>query len=280
MSEYQYYEFRAIDRALTPEQVSQLRAISTRAQITPRKFTNFYTFGDFKGDPVAMMQQYFDAFVYTANWGTHRLMLRLPRAALDAKTIAPFGVPHALELHRGSEQLILDFFAEEEEPTGEEGGDEWLTELAPLRGELARKDLRSLYLGWLAAAQAGLLEDDVVEPPIPAGLRSLTEAQKSLVEFLRIDDDLLNVAREPSGELTKQRSRSDDLERQIRQLSATEKQKILVELAAGDPEEARALLSQGVGQLANPLQTAAAVTSGGRTVGSLLSAAGLPPMDE
>ena len=31
MSEYQYYEFTAIDRALTREQMSRLRALSTRA---------------------------------------------------------------------------------------------------------------------------------------------------------------------------------------------------------------------------------------------------------
>ncbi len=35
MSEYQYYEFAAIDRPLTREQMSRLRALSTRATITP-----------------------------------------------------------------------------------------------------------------------------------------------------------------------------------------------------------------------------------------------------
>ena len=43
MSEYQYYEFAAIDRPLTREQMSRLRALSTRATITPTRFSNFYT---------------------------------------------------------------------------------------------------------------------------------------------------------------------------------------------------------------------------------------------
>ncbi len=64
MSEYQYYEFAAIDRPLTREQMSRLRALSTRATITPTRFCNFYTWGDFKGDPLALMEEYFDAFVY------------------------------------------------------------------------------------------------------------------------------------------------------------------------------------------------------------------------
>jgi hypothetical protein len=53
MSEYQYYEFQAVDRPLTAEQMTQLRSLSSRATITPTRFTNFYTWGGFKGDPPA-----------------------------------------------------------------------------------------------------------------------------------------------------------------------------------------------------------------------------------
>ena len=83
MSEYQYYEFAAIDRPLTPEQMTRLRALSSRASITPTRFCNFYTYGNFKGDPAALIQEYFDAFLYVTNWGTHELMLRLPRRLLN-----------------------------------------------------------------------------------------------------------------------------------------------------------------------------------------------------
>ena len=38
MSEYQYYEFQAIDRPLTQEQMAELRGYSTRAQITATSF--------------------------------------------------------------------------------------------------------------------------------------------------------------------------------------------------------------------------------------------------
>jgi len=38
MSEYQYYEFLALDRPVTAKEMAQLRAISTRATITPTSF--------------------------------------------------------------------------------------------------------------------------------------------------------------------------------------------------------------------------------------------------
>ena len=78
MSEYQYYEFQAVDRPLTPEQISVLRAYSSRAQITASSFIVVYSYGNFKGNPEKWLEQYFDAFLYLANWGSHHLMLGLP----------------------------------------------------------------------------------------------------------------------------------------------------------------------------------------------------------
>ncbi len=79
MSDYQYYEFLALDRPLTAAEQAEVRQLSTRARITATRFTNEYEWGDFKGSPDQMMQRYYDAHLYFANWGTHRIMLRLPR---------------------------------------------------------------------------------------------------------------------------------------------------------------------------------------------------------
>jgi len=68
MSEYQYYEFQAIDRRLAASQMAKLRSFSTRARITPTSFINDYQWGEFKGDEDAWMDKYFDAFLYFANW--------------------------------------------------------------------------------------------------------------------------------------------------------------------------------------------------------------------
>ena len=85
MSEYQYYEFQAIDRPLNTKEMDKLRSYSTRARITPTSFVNDYSWGDFKGDEDAWMENYFDAFLYLANWGTHILKLRLPTDLLPSE---------------------------------------------------------------------------------------------------------------------------------------------------------------------------------------------------
>ena len=68
MSEYQYYEFRAVDRPLSQQEMDELGHLSTRAEITPTSFTNTYNYGDFRGDPGALMERYFDAFVYVLHF--------------------------------------------------------------------------------------------------------------------------------------------------------------------------------------------------------------------
>jgi len=50
MSEYQYYEFQAIDRPLTKKEMEELRSYSTRARITPTSFVNDDSWGSFKGN--------------------------------------------------------------------------------------------------------------------------------------------------------------------------------------------------------------------------------------
>ena len=75
MSEYQYYDFRAIDSALTKAEMAELRSVSTRAVITSTSFTNHYEWGDLKADPLKLLEKYFDTFLYVANWGTRELYL-------------------------------------------------------------------------------------------------------------------------------------------------------------------------------------------------------------
>jgi hypothetical protein len=60
VSVHQYYEFGAVDRLPSPAEQSELRAISSRAQITASGFVNFYDWGDFTGDPDRSMARSFD----------------------------------------------------------------------------------------------------------------------------------------------------------------------------------------------------------------------------
>ncbi len=109
MSEYQYYEFQALDRRLTAAEMAKLRAASTRAKITPTSFVNDYEYGDFKGDEDAWMDQYFDAFLYFANWGTRVLKLRLPSRLLDGKTADLYCLTDSVSAREHKGNTILTF---------------------------------------------------------------------------------------------------------------------------------------------------------------------------
>jgi hypothetical protein len=194
MSEYQWYEFVALDRPLSAKQMTELRAISTRATISPTRFWNEYHRGDLNADPAELMASYFDAHLYFANWGSHRLMLRVPKARVDVASLKPyFAAGREARLTSHGEQIVFDFTSEDEEPEYKEGDPGLLAALSPLRAELMRGDLRPAYLGWLLAMQEND-DDDKVEPPVPAGLSELTVAQEAMVEFLRIDVDLVTAA--------------------------------------------------------------------------------------
>jgi hypothetical protein len=206
MSEYQCYEFVALDRPLTAKQMAELRAISSRAEISPTRFWNEYEYGDLKADPASLMERYFDAHLYFANWGTHRLMLRFPLARVDAKGLRAYFGGGAATARIAGEYLILDLHTEDEEPDDDEDGEASVAALAPLRAELMRGDLRVAYLAWLLAVQSGGVAEKSVEPAVPPGLTDLTAPQDAMVEFLRIDEDLILAAAEGSDPISDDRT--------------------------------------------------------------------------
>jgi hypothetical protein len=195
VSEYQCYEFVAVDRPLSKIQMAELRAISTRAEISSTRFWNEYHWGNLKADPAKLVLRYFDAHLYFANWGTHRLILRLPKARINVKLLKPYFTSRgATGLKSIGQYVVLDFTSDTEEPEYDEPGEGSLAALLALRVELMRGDIRPAYLAWLLAVQAGDVADMAMEPPVPAGLETLTAAQEAMVEFLRIDADLLTAA--------------------------------------------------------------------------------------
>lgn len=170
MSEHQYYEFQAVDRPLSGREMADLRMLSSRATITSTRLVNVYNWGAFRGNPAALMETLFDAFVYTANWGTRQLMLRLPRRLLDLPTATRYCAGDDAQARAAGDYVIVEYLSEQE-PDDEVDDDEgWMPALLPLRAELADGDLRGLYLGWLLCAQSGALDDAAARPRHTVGL--------------------------------------------------------------------------------------------------------------
>jgi hypothetical protein len=268
MSEYQYYEFVAVDRPLTAKQQDELRAVSTRGRISSSSFVNDYQWGDLKADPRVWMERYFDAHLYLANGGTHRIALRLPRAALDPATVARYCLGDAARVRVTRSQVIVDLHSEDED-----GVEDWvdpegrLAAIIPARTELAAGDLRPLYLAWLLNAQNRELDDDEPEPPVPPGLAELSGPQRALADFLRLDPDLLAAGAEASEPLAVKAPSTAVLDRWVKTLPEADKDELLLRALRGDGALLRSeMLRRFHGT------THDRTVDGDRTVGELLAA--------
>ncbi|MFP5418035.1 MAG: hypothetical protein ACLGHA_02655 [Gammaproteobacteria bacterium] len=241
MSEYQYFEFVAIDKPLTPKRIAELRACSSRACITPTSFVNDYQWGNLKGDPADWMRRYFDAHVYVANWCTCLLYLRVPKNAFDAETLRAFKTKTVFSVEQTKTHWLLEWGLDESDNYdrfAEEDGRGWMGRLAPLRDELLRGDMRPLYLGWLAGVSAGEVDEKATEPQPPPGLSRLTAAQQALAEFLEVDEDLLAAAGLSDQQGSKPDSESDaERDVWIAALPAAEKTAMLKLLLTGNAQQ-------------------------------------------
>ncbi len=264
MSEYQYYEFQAVDYPLGEADRRALRALSTRARITATSFTNSYEWGSFKGDPAKLMERWFDLHLYLANWGTRRLMIRLPKRLVDRSILDAFlREVDCAALRASGENLILDIEREEVEPDeDEDDGSGWLAALAPLRNEVLAGDPRLFYLLWLTAVEADAFEADQPEP-MP-GIGPMTGALEAFAEFFGIDPDLVQAAAERSAGAST--TSPDAARRAIAAMTDRDKTEMLARLADGEPHVAAELRAAVRQRLAFGTDASPAAA---RTVGDL-----------
>ena len=265
MSEYQFYDFQAIDRPLSDEDREVLRGISSRGKITATSFTNSYQWGDFRGDPTQLMQRCFDLHLYLANWGSRRLMIRLPAHLVDRQRLESLieGVECA-ELIVADDYLILDMARDELdlEDWGEDS--ERLAALAALRADIMSGDLRLFYLLWLTEVETDACDEDEAEP-MP-GIGPLTGSLKAFAEFFGIDPDLVDAAAERPAAGMPAAVDAEAGKQIIAALGDEEKTGMLLRLIDGDPHVGYELRARIAERLA---------TSGGepasipRTVGEL-----------
>ncbi|TRU17046.1 MAG: hypothetical protein EWV80_22930 [Microcystis aeruginosa Ma_QC_B_20070730_S2] len=272
MSEYQYYEFQAIDRPLTQEERAAICELSSRVKPTATTASFNYSYGNFRGDPKQVLARYFDIMYYITNWGTQQLMFRFPTSLINRETIELYCIDNYISLSFAGDWAILDW-----EFSQEEGFNDWiegegiLSELIGLRQEILQQDYRGLYLAWLKAIDLseGYIDIDKtqLEPPLPPGLGQLSAAQKAFTEIFELDEHLLNVACASSGKLTTISEQT--WQQAISQLSASEREDFLLRLAKGE-HNLSAKFKQKLSQL---IPTSPPSNQARRTIQELLEAA-------
>jgi hypothetical protein len=202
MSEYQYYEFAAVDSPISDEGLRYARGCSSRANVSRVHWQNTYTFGDFHGN-VDTLLKYYDVHFYIANWGTVRLGLAFPKGAIAPEAIQPYlrgdeRHEDTLTVKETGNRCIVWWERNEEGGWGWTEGDGLIDQLIGIREELMRGDHRALFLGWLADFDPDEWREpedaEVVMPPIPAGLDHLSPALAALTKHFPVDPDALAVA--------------------------------------------------------------------------------------
>ncbi len=258
MSEYQYVHFLALDRPLDEKQLAYMETQSSRAEVTKWEFTNEYHYGDFHGNAHEMLRRGYDVHLHYANYGTRRLMFRLPAGLpWDRQTFEAYLPEDGIEWHPDKQGRggILEI-----QPDGDADSfgddmiepDALLAEIAPVRDLFMTGDLRSLYVLWLALNN----DDEALEPPLPAGMNTLPKSLVALADFYDVGDDLLEAAAEGSPPLPKAADADAGPRAWLDQRSKAELrelvQRFLVEDAMGVRRETLSLIRDQAGATAWP----------------------------
>lgn len=239
MSEYQYYEFVAVDGPISDKGLRYAESCSSRADVSRLHWRNVYNFGDFGGSVERLLQHY-DVHFYIANWGTVRFAVALPEGVLDQDAVAPYVRGHdqyenSLTVKRSGTRTIVWWERNEEEGWGWTEGEGQISRLLGIREELMRGDLRAMFLGWLADFDPEEWRDPrdsaVLVPPIPAGLDNLSPALQALVEQFPVDRDALAVA---AGQTQGGMPKRIPITQVLNKLPVDDMKRLLARVADGD----------------------------------------------
>lgn len=255
MSEYQRYEFMTVDRPLTPQELREVESLSSHIEASSSHAFIEYHWGDFKHDPIAVLREFFDGFLYWANWGSPQVAFRFPHGMLPANLLEGYDLDEWATFSQHADYDILDIhFGEMESP------DEWtdyeLGELIGIREELMEGDLRSLYIAWLAEQRMyGDYDEDEnddeddededeesIVPPVPPGFSALTAAQAALAELFQVPHELLVAAGRHSEPATPEGG--DNITALVLSLPGERKNDYLVRLAHNEPGLSRRLVKE------------------------------------
>jgi hypothetical protein len=236
MSEYQFYEFQAIDRPLSKKEMQEIAGLSRRVDLTPYQAIFIYNYGDFPAEADEILANYFDAMIYLANWGTRRLMFRFPESVVNIKEIEQYCYKDIISLDIVNGYVVLDINFYDEDSCGWIEDNDWLCLFLPLRHDLMQQDYRLLYLAWLKAITLqppDESEEEYTHPPVPPGLKHLSQPLSDFVELFEVDEFLVRVAAKFSFE--RKEIKKPALQDALSKLTQDECRDFLLRLALNEP---------------------------------------------
>src|SRR5690606_3560508 len=246
MSEYQFYDYMAIDRPLTADERKAVSSLSSRTEASAYGASFVYHYGGSLGSGEDVLLRYFDAFLYLANWGTARLLFRFPKNAVDIELLQTYAYDEAVVVKQHKDYVILEMNYYAEEGFGWVDGEGLLSHMVNLRKDIMNGDMRAPYLMWVSATSFDIeceviSPDDITEPPIPPNLNSLSPELHAFMEFMLIEEELLATVAKYSPVYEQPKL---DIEQGLQLLSQEEKEGFLLKLAQNVPNLSGMLLQR------------------------------------
>jgi len=247
MSEFQYYEFYSIDRALSKEEREEVDNLSSRFSPTSRRAVFSYSYSDFRHDEELVLIKYFDFLLYLANWGTRRVMYKLPEDLANLRELQKYDclfdnyfADNGIKIYKKSGFVIVDIkFSEEEEDFWiEEDNQHLSSDLIGIRQDLLDGDYRALFIIWLHTKNLEYISDQIgpdtkiPQNIIPPDLDKFNHRLEALMELFGVDEDWVRAASKYSSSSN---SRQKDYAEALRQFSSERKDHYLHEVLKGTP---------------------------------------------
>jgi hypothetical protein len=190
MSEYQHYEFHTVKRALSRSEKAEINKLSSHIQVYSSSAWVAYEWGDFKHDPLKILERYFDLFVYDTNWGSQQIAFRWKSESVDVAVLQCFAVDGVITVSQKKGFVFLNAVFEEnyqdsiwDEDEDEDGNR--FNFLGRFYTEIEKGNYTALIILWLKAIDLCGTDSSDLKPPTESG--TLTKNHKLLTRFLGLN---------------------------------------------------------------------------------------------
>jgi hypothetical protein len=253
MGEYQFYQFKTVNRSLSKTAQADVDTWSSRGEVSSTTATFTYSYSSFRQNPEQCLLKHFDIYLHFGSYGTRHIMFKFPKKLVDLKMLKQYeyarGERHLLVRVVGDDVLVdMEENLEDSEETY--GYESTLGNIKSLWNAILQGDYRCLYVLWLhfASLNAGVnadLDEDEYDaeeddddingtemPPVPAGLQQIDGSLTEFMSFWEISDDMIEAAAQLSPVKV---APEYDFQTAITRLSDAEKSNYLLRLAQDEP---------------------------------------------